>query len=290
MCILFFCQSELCSSDGYKLILANNRDEAWNRPTQKANFWNNGHCISGLDLMQDRAGGTWLGMNKDGQIGALLNILGQQDHTKEGRGFLVSDFISGKKDIHNYAEEILDKKDNYNGFNLVLFDLSKQEDFLPAKPVFVSNTLNYFSCINYRSLPSNTFFGVSNSPLEFPLQKVVQGRQKFGQIVSKYPKVSTKDLLLENLLQLMSDKTQLLPDPVLEKAGTSVGYSPDRIGQQSAINVISPQARYGTRTSTIILVDGANNVDYVERTVDPENTDSTISTVIHQHFSLLPCE
>uniref|UniRef100_A0A2C9KMZ9 Uncharacterized protein n=1 Tax=Biomphalaria glabrata TaxID=6526 RepID=A0A2C9KMZ9_BIOGL len=134
------------------------------------------------------------------------------------------------------------------------------------------------------------FFGVSNSPLEFPLQKVVQGKQKFGQIVSKYPKVSTKDLLLENLLQLMSDKTQLLPDPVLEKAGTSVGYSPDRIGQQSAINVISPQARYGTRTSTIILVDGANNVDYVERTVDPENIDSTISTVIHQHFSLLPCE
>ncbi|KAH9525715.1 Transport and Golgi organization protein 2 [Bulinus truncatus] len=202
----------------------------------------------GLDVMPGRAGGTWLGMSKDGKIGALLNILAQQDLSKEGRGFLVTDYIGGQADIYDYASKILENKDKYNGFNLVLFDLSKQEDSLPVKPIFISNTQSYFSCINYRSLPSNTFFGVSNSPLEFPFQKVVQGKQKFGEIVSRYPKINTKDLLVENLLHLMSDQTPLLPDPVLEKAGASVGFSPERIRQQSAINVVSAEAKYGTRS------------------------------------------
>ena len=33
-----------------------------------------------------KEGGTWLGMNKRGKIGVLLNILGQVDPAKKGRG------------------------------------------------------------------------------------------------------------------------------------------------------------------------------------------------------------
>ncbi|CAL1531959.1 unnamed protein product, partial [Lymnaea stagnalis] len=271
MCVIFFYLSEICTFDGYKLVLVNNRDETWDRPTRAASFWDNGNCISGLDEMPDRSGGTWLGMNKDGKVGALLNILGQQDHSKEGRGFLVTDFITGDSDIKDYAQKVLKDKDKYNGFNLLLFDLGKQEDNLPVKPFFVSNALNYTSCVNLRTLPSNTFFGVSNSPLEYPFQKVIKGKDRFGQIVSKYPAVCMKEHLVKNLLVLMSDQTPLLPDPVLERAATLVGLSPERSSQQSAINVMSPESKYGSRTTTIILVDGKGNVDYIEQTVTHEN-------------------
>lgn len=284
--MIFFYLSEICTFDGYRLVLVNNRDETWDRPTKAASFWNNGHCISGLDEMPDRAGGTWLGMSRDGKIGALLNILGQQDHSKEGRGFLVTDYITGDSDIKDYAHKILKDKDKYNGFNLLLFDLCKEEDNLPVKPFFVSNAHNYISCVNLRTLPSNSYFGVSNSPLEYPFQKVIKGRDRFGQIVAKYPAVSMKEHLVKNLLILMSDQTSLLPDPVLERAAALVGLSPERTSQQSAINVMSPESKYGSRTTTIILVDGRGNVDYIERTVMHEVLDVCNATVIHESFKL----
>ena len=41
---------------------------------------------TGLDQQPGREGGTWLGMNTDGKVGVLLNILGEQVDNKRGRG------------------------------------------------------------------------------------------------------------------------------------------------------------------------------------------------------------
>uniref|UniRef100_A0A0B7AB84 Transport and Golgi organization protein 2 homolog n=1 Tax=Arion vulgaris TaxID=1028688 RepID=A0A0B7AB84_9EUPU len=287
MCILFFCQSEICQPDGYRLILANNRDEAWCRPTKEADFWGQQEeCISGLDQEPGRVGGTWLGMNRSGKIGALLNILGCMDPSKIGRGHLVTDYISGESDIHEYAQKIFENKDKYNGFSLVLFDLGKQEDSLTVKPVFVSNACSYLSCVNMRSLPANTFVGVSNSPLEYPFQKALKGKDLFGQIVTQYPTIAGREHLIEKLMSLMADRTSLLPDPVLEKAGLSAGYNPSRVSQQSAINVWSPETKYGSRTTTLVLVDSQGSVDYIERTVDPIDSIKPQETVVRKIFKL----
>ncbi|XP_059140999.1 transport and Golgi organization 2 homolog [Physella acuta] len=287
MCILFFYLSEICSIDGYKLVLVNNRDETWDRPTKATSFWDHdSSCISGLDQMSGRSGGTWLGMSREGKIGVLLNILGQQDHTKEGRGFLVTNFISGKHDIHDYAQEILEQKNKYNGFNLILFDMGKQEDYLPVKPVYVSNASNYFSCVNMRTLPSNTSFAVSNSPLEYPFQKVMHGRERFGRIISQFPTVNMKGHLIQELFTLMSDQSSLLPDPVLEKAAVVAGLPPHRVSHQSAINVYSPDDRYGTTITTIILVDSQGTVDFIEHTLNPANQGGNNISEVHEIFSL----
>ncbi|CAG5126868.1 unnamed protein product, partial [Candidula unifasciata] len=247
MCIVFFCQIEICHPGGYQLILANNRDESWHRPTEEAHFWGDHKtCISGLDREPGRGGGTWLGMNKSGKIGVLLNILSQTDQTKIGRGHLVTEYISGNTAMSDYADRILENRDKYNGFNLLLFDLGHEEDSLTVKPVFVSNSISYHSCVNLRTLPANTFVGLSNSPLEYPFQKALRGKDRFGEIVTKYPTTAGKEHLISNLLDLMSDRTSMLPDPVFEKAAMTAGFSPSRISQQSAINVWCPENQYGS--------------------------------------------
>ncbi|MBW1950086.1 MAG: NRDE family protein, partial [Deltaproteobacteria bacterium] len=53
----------------YRLILAGNRDEFYERPTAPAAWWENGSGIlAGKDL---RAGGTWLGVTRTGRVAAL---------------------------------------------------------------------------------------------------------------------------------------------------------------------------------------------------------------------------
>ena len=48
MCIVFLAISSEPKQDGYKVIIASNRDEYFNRPTQEAHFWKgNPDIISG---------------------------------------------------------------------------------------------------------------------------------------------------------------------------------------------------------------------------------------------------
>ena len=47
MCICFiFASTELDDRDDFQVIIANNRDEYYARPTKPAHFWN-AHCLSG---------------------------------------------------------------------------------------------------------------------------------------------------------------------------------------------------------------------------------------------------
>ena len=48
MCIVYFCQCEIPDPNSYHLVLVNNRDEIWSRPTKDADFWGPQlDCISG---------------------------------------------------------------------------------------------------------------------------------------------------------------------------------------------------------------------------------------------------
>ena len=68
MCLIFI---SLNNHPNYKLILAGNRDEFYNRKTAPANFWtDHRHILGGRDL---EAGGTWLAMTKQGKIAMVTN-------------------------------------------------------------------------------------------------------------------------------------------------------------------------------------------------------------------------
>ncbi|CAG7822527.1 unnamed protein product, partial [Allacma fusca] len=51
--------------DQYKIVLACNRDELYDRKTLPAHRWvDNPNCLGGIDMKVGRKGGTWLAMNE----------------------------------------------------------------------------------------------------------------------------------------------------------------------------------------------------------------------------------
>src|SRR5687768_4856387 len=90
MCLIFL---SINNHSNYKLILAGNRDEFYQRKTASANFWKDHvQVIGGRDL---EAGGTWLAMTQGGKIGMVTNYRDPQNINPNApsRGHLVSDFL-----------------------------------------------------------------------------------------------------------------------------------------------------------------------------------------------------
>lgn len=128
MCILFFTTNAHPSIDGYKLILAANRDEFYARPALAAAPWTEcAHVFGGRDMEPGREGGTWLAFSAKDKIfkfGALLNITGEiRDKNALARGNLVTDYVSGKETNKEYSLRLAEVGANYNGFNLVTIEI-----------------------------------------------------------------------------------------------------------------------------------------------------------------------
>ncbi|XP_076798734.1 transport and Golgi organization protein 2 homolog isoform X5 [Arvicanthis niloticus] len=127
MCIIFFkFDPRPVSKNAYRLILAANRDEFYHRPSKLADFWgNNSEILSGLDMEEGKAGGTWLGISTRGKLGALTNYLQpRQEPDARGRGELVSHFLTSDMDSLTYLKKVSTEGHLYNGFNLIAADLS----------------------------------------------------------------------------------------------------------------------------------------------------------------------
>jgi uncharacterized protein with NRDE domain len=103
------------------LLLLGNRDEFYARPTQALQWWGDAPVLAGRD---QQAGGTWLGVNRRGQLAALTNyrdVLNIRDNTPS-RGALVADFLAGDWSSKAYLDELAGRCGDYNPFNLLVFD------------------------------------------------------------------------------------------------------------------------------------------------------------------------
>ena len=103
MCLIVFA---LDSHPDYRLIVAANRDEFYDRPTAKAELWSEAPSVlAGRDL---QAGGTWLGITGGGRFAAVTNFRqGQREPVaSRSRGFLVSDFLTGNTGAVEYMERV----------------------------------------------------------------------------------------------------------------------------------------------------------------------------------------
>lgn len=150
MCILFLIANANPASDGYKLILASNRDEYFVRPALAAAPWKeNPFVFGGRDMEPGCEGGTWLAISAKDKIfkfGALLNILGEshdEDATK--RGNLVSDFVSDTKTSQEYLSELVNNGKKYNGYNLVTIEMRSVALMKIIIDQFLNRNLNIYS-------------------------------------------------------------------------------------------------------------------------------------------------
>jgi len=239
MCLIFLAFK---NHSKYKLVVAANRDEFYDRKTAPASFWkDHPEILGGRDL---EAMGTWLGMTKRGRICMVTNFrdLRNLKEKAPSRGKLVTDFLQSKTSGEEYLKNVESRADQYNGFSLIAGTV---------------DSLYYFS--NYREgviLLNSGLFGLSNHLLETPWPKVEKGKNDILGLL-KNPVIREEDLF-----GVLSDETisqdEQLPD-------TGVGLAMERALSSAFIK--SPG--YGTRSSTVILVDYHNQVSFQERSFDP---------------------
>jgi len=68
MCLILFAYN---THPSYRLILAANRDEFYDRPSTPADFWGkHPQVLAGIDLKEK---GTWLGVTREGKFAAITN-------------------------------------------------------------------------------------------------------------------------------------------------------------------------------------------------------------------------
>jgi uncharacterized protein with NRDE domain len=232
----------------YKLILAANRDEYYNRPTNPAAWWKtNPNLLAGIDL---KSKGTWLGITKNGKIAAVTNYREKNNNNPNAisRGKLVSDFLTSPTNATEYLETLHTKKNQYNGFNLIVGNIHDN-----PKLYFFSNRNN--NTENPEPLKQG-LYGLSNATLNTPWPKIQKGKHLLEQALNQ-PDVSP-----ETVFEILAD-TEIAPDDRLPDTG--VGMVFERI--LSPMFIKAPG--YGTRSSTVLLVDHHNRVTFIEKSFVP---------------------
>ncbi|XP_058493187.1 transport and Golgi organization protein 2 homolog isoform X1 [Solea solea] len=257
MCIIFFkFDPRPASKNAYRLILAANRDELFNRPSKAADFWGtNNEILSGLDLENGKEGGSWLGISKRGKLAALTNYMeGPQSPDAQGRGFLVSNYLMEKDlDSYSYLKKVSAEGNLYNGFNLITADFKAKQD-----------TVCYYGNRGGPEpihLKSAGVYGLSNSLLDTPWKKLLNGKRHFTSVVNN--QTLSSEGLVQELLNVLNNEELNTPDPAQESQGECYGRS-----MIKALSAVCVRTRdYGTRTNTVILIDTDGNVTFTERTM-----------------------
>jgi uncharacterized protein with NRDE domain len=239
MCLITFSYKQHAR---YPLIFAANRDEDYERPSRPAQFWDeNPTILAGKDL---QAGGTWLGINKYGEFSAITNYRDPNIEKKNppSRGQLVLNFLESNEDTHSYLSNLQLHAEKYMGFNLLAGSLDQ---------------LGYYS--NQQDdilLLDSGLYGLSNHLLETPWPKVRRAKTKIQSIISN------DRIAPETLFDLLADNRQA-PEEELPDTGI-----PKDIEKKVSPIFIQSDG-YGTRCSTILLIDHNGEATFAERRFKP---------------------
>ena len=251
MCLILF---SLQSHPDYPLIVAANRDEFFQRPTAAAEFWQDqSDLLAGRDL---QAGGTWLGVNKNGRFAAVTNVRkGGEPQDKPGsRGALVTQALL--QDSATALTEIRNNQDHYNGFNLLCGT--------PESLFYLSNSDHYqgeFSLQkNAQPQPLEAgIYGLSNAALNTSWPKVDSAKAEMQRLIEEH--ASNPETLQTALMEMMANDQRAADDQL---PNTGIGQEWESL--LSSRFIVSPE--YGTRATTIVLFHRNGLVDFVEQGFD----------------------
>ena len=228
----------------YRMVLAANRDEYYDRPTAPLAFHDDSpEILGGRDLKHH---GMWLGVTRSGRIAAITNYRDPEFNISDApsRGFLVRDFLAGDSPPKAYLEHIQCNKDRYNGYNLLVGDRTAL--------FYYSNRGNGIQKL------TPGMYGLSNRFLDTPWPKITKGKNALENLLN-----GKGNLDPEDIFTLLRDGSHP-PDPMLPDTGVGLEWE----------RVLSPlfitSEFYGTRSSSIILIKRGGEVTFMERTFIPD--------------------
>ena len=232
----------------YKLVLAANRDEFYDRPARSASSWQDEglpDIYAGKDM---KAGGTWFGIHKNGEWGAVTNIRkpGKQKVNPPSRGELVLNYLRDEANAIQYLQKLNNVADDYMGFNLLLGN--KNELF------------SYSNEIKETEEVPSGIHGISNAFINSNWPKVLIAKEKLKRILDS-EKVNTADLF-----EMLADE-QKASDDELPDTGIS------RELEREVSSIFIKTEVYGTRCSTLLLIDNKGNIEFHERSFKPASTE-----------------
>ena len=239
MCLILFAFK---ASTEYPLVVAGNRDEAYERPTAAADFWkDHPHIFAGRDL---ELGGTWMGLTRNGRFAAVTNFRDGYPQGKgtapRSRGDLAGGYLTTDLPAQTYLQSVAARQAEYAGFSTLAGD---------------RDALWYFS--NYGKAVESVapgVHGLSNHLLDTPWPKVSDGRRELAALLTH-----DEQSLPEKLFALLADRS-VAPENRLPDTGVGIARE-----KQLGPKFIARDDRYGTRASTVIIVNRQGEVYYAER-------------------------
>jgi uncharacterized protein with NRDE domain len=220
----------------YRLVVAANRDEFHERPAAPMAPWPAPEGIlAGRDL---RAGGTWLGLDRTRRFGVVTNFRDRQRPRRSApsRGRLVPGYLAGAVAAGDYLASLETDAPGYSGFNLLLADATSLW--------YASNRAERFAQVLEPGI-----YGLSNEFLDTPWPKLQRVRGRFEQWLTQ-PEGKGEPA---QLFDLLNDRTPA-PDAVPPERALSAPFVLD--------------ATYGTRCSTVLLLQASGAAYLAERRFD----------------------
>jgi uncharacterized protein with NRDE domain len=255
MCLILFAYQH---HPRYRLILAANRDEFYARPTAPLDYWSDHpQVLAGRDLEQQ---GTWLGVTRQGRLAAITNYRDPAGikQNAPSRGQLVSDFLVDTRPPGEFLQTIRESAERYNGFNILAGD---------------TDALFYYS--NRGGPPRKLkpgLYGISNHLLDTDWPKIGRGKQALSLALEQEEGPTP-----EKLFHILQDQA-VAPDDQLPDTGIARDWE----AVLSAVFISSPH--YGTRSSSVLLIDRQGGVSFDERTWKPAQTLPLVNDSRHFRF------
>jgi uncharacterized protein with NRDE domain len=255
------------------LIIAANRDEFFKRETRPAQWWESDpRILAGQDL---EAGGTWMGVTRDGRFAALTNVRQPEAHrAQRSRGELVAAWLGGRRDntALDAAEVAFRSGREYGGFHLLLVSIADQDadDCSSAARSSLVWTCNREGG-EPRSLGPGTWAWSNGGPKhDWPkTQRLISALTISGPPAepgAAHPSAFA-GLVQPWLLQALADTTPA-PDDLLPDTGIGLererALSPPFIAAHRLPN----GSLYGTRASTLVHVSNGRMVNWLERSFE----------------------
>lgn len=229
----------------YPLVLAANRDEYHARRAAPA-AWGSDGAFAGILAGRDlAAGGTWLGVRRDGRFALVTNVRDgkPQDPAAPSRGALVPRVLDST--IDEAFAALAAGAPRYNGFNVLAGD---------------GETLHWMSNRGGgRRRIGYGVHGLSNALLDEPWPKVVRTEHRLREWIAQ----GTRDV--EPLFAALADRTRA-SDSELPSTGVALEW--ERVLSSPFIVT----ERYGTRCSTVYTVDNEGRASFRERSFAADAT------------------